>query len=411
MVSVLVAECLLIASTWRLWLGGHDFPVAPLIRALSGVPLVVDRLLTLLFCAAILTWLSSLLLPTVARNSFSERWRSLAAWCALSCAIALSMLNQHRLQPWHWLFILLSAQVLLIESRHQTMLRRLTIASIYVFAGLSRLGPDLSSGASRQLVTIACQKLNAVGLLHNESAIVRTCIVMVVTEIVTGIALLIPFTRKPAIAVAVTMHVILILLLSPLGLNHHFGVLIWNAFFVVSVPLLFRSQNTAAQRQRRPLVHENTSGISGRTVAFATFVLLFPVSGLFGIADNWPSWQVYSPRPDLARLYVRSRSVASLPPAAQPFVGRPAPLDDWCPVRIDRWSLNVVKAPLYPEDRFQLAVTLQICRDVPETDVQVRMQSARPLYWQGHRVENLSNLEAIRRRAAEHILNGINCRH
>ena len=39
---------------------------------------------------------------------------------------------------------------------------------------------------------------------------------------------------------------------------------------------------------------------------------LFPLSGLFGIADNWPAWQLYSTRPETWTLRIKEADVRYL---------------------------------------------------------------------------------------------------
>jgi hypothetical protein len=89
----------------------------------------------------------------------------------------------------------------------------------------------------------------------------------------------------------------------------------------------------------------------------------------WGYWDVWPSWAVYSSRGGGATLFVRSDDVKRLPEVVRPFVRPPAPLSDWHPVDVDRWSLEALKCPVYPQNRFRMAVAAALG---PEARVEVR---------------------------------------
>ena len=400
---LLFAECILIGATWPLWSASGSFPVFPLVGWFRGIPVAADQWLALFFVAGNVFGAVGLLWPFASDRGL--RWNQTGT---LILGLLLVLLDQQRLQPWHWLYLLISLQVLLVISRrHLLALNQLTMASIYIFAGVSRLGPEVAEGMTRQLAAVALQNTGLIDWLRNENAMQRICILLVCGEILTGFALLLPVTRKIAVVAAVGMHAVLLMLLSPWGLNHHAGVVLWNVFLMFAVPILFLSAGAAPLPADVPAAASDDRTQRWRTAMLTGLIVVFPMSGLFGFADNWPSWQVYSPRADVVRLFVRERSVQTLPASLQPFVAAPTPLSDWCPIRIDRWALDVLQAPLYPEDRLQLAVVLAVCRDVLTDDVEVVLETAQPLFWRPRNVHTLRGVERIRRRAEQFRFNGI----
>ena len=405
---VIVAEALLILATWPLWTDIGHFPAVSLFRHQAAIPVVIDWLtLAALFASTIAYFRSSRSRPGAAAGSSSgtvphskSRRYSLSVMAA--SAAWLVVLNQHRLQPWHWLFFLVTVQSILLTGRQRLRVLRLTFATIYIFAALSRLGPDVGTGMSRQLLQTACALVGREQLVRNEQLFFAVCLAMTLVELAVGLCLMLPRVRRVAVATAVMLHAMLLLLLSPIGLNHHTGVLIWNAFFLVAIPLLFAD------------VKQPDSNYSFGTVRFrvtAAVIVLFPLSGLFGIADNWPSWQLYSPRPDIVRLYVDEGSVAQLPENVRQFVAEPAPLETWCPVRLDRWSLATTGSPIYPEDRFQLSVVWAVLQHVPAAAVRISIESAAsPVWWRRTTLE-LDPAELDRFTASQFLLNGSTVRH
>ena len=168
------------------------------------------------------------------------------------------------------------------------------------------------------------------------------------------------------------LHGTLLLALGPLGLGHHTAVLIWNVCFLCVIPVVFSGP-----------VKDWPSTQTGQRWSYRAatlFVWLFPLSGLFGIADNWPAWQLYSTRPETWALRIKETDVHYLDNQIQPHVSKPAPLDDWVVVRLDRWSLAETESPLYPQDRFQSEVIRRVVATLPD-DAEFRVDISEPERW------------------------------
>lgn len=111
-----------------------------------------------------------------------------------------------------------------------------------------------------------------------------------------------------------------------------------------------------------------------------TVIWLFPLSGLIGIADNWPAWQIYSPRPESWILQMHERDVHFLAEDIEQHVTKPMPLDDWVVVKLDRWSLVETESPLYPEGRFQRELIQHVLSRLPD-DVEFHVDISEPAPW------------------------------
>lgn len=352
-----IAEVILITVTWPLWFSKTDFPQVALVSSASSIPGFIHQGLSALLVITCLVTAARQVLhlrkpvfqdAADKPSTFDQLRDPKLSAVVLFCAVALAVLDQHRLQPWHWLMILLFTEWLLLDLPDFRKAAAATFASIYLFAALSRFGPDMDSGMSRQILSAI---LNAAGvntIKPGSDLFFVLATAMSIMEFAIGIGLLVNKTRRLATLVAMLLHATLILCLSPLGLNHHLGVLVWNGFLLVAVMFLFWPKGGDASK----------TSWKGR-LAMAT-VLLIPASGLFGIADNWLSWQVYSPRPEVLKLTVHEDSAKFLPPSLQAFVQPPQLLRSDCPIRLDRWSLQQKLVPGYPEDRFQIAVAKQV---------------------------------------------------
>ena len=239
---------------------------------------------------------------------------------------------------------------------------------VYICAGLSRFGPNIDSGMSRQLILELLSMCRLAHIANDASLLTSICVLMTATEILAGMLLIGRRTSRTGSMIALLMHCILIILLSPAGLNHEPGVLIWNTFFVACHLLLLTNSRVKSAQQSEGNNAAERRQLAPTSILLLLGIVIFPLSGLVGFADNWLGWQLYSPRPEVLKIYVRVDAVSQLPDSLQPFVDPPTPLDDWCPVRLDRWSLEQVHAPIYPEDRFQISVARHLATFVESAD-------------------------------------------
>ena len=77
--------------------------------------------------------------------------------------------------------------------------------------------------------------------------------------------------------------------------------------------------------------------------------ILWPIMESFGLCDHWLAWSVYSTRTERVSVTLSAEGIRRLPEAAQQLVkGGELPLD--------RWSLESLNVPIYPQLRFQLGI-------------------------------------------------------
>ncbi len=334
-------EIALIAATFPLWTGKHTFPVIPLVPGIR-LPAIVDH------CIVCVLLTACVYIVAAFKKS---RWDSIAFGVGLTAAIVLFMLNQQRLQAWHWLFIL-GLATSFVRPENSVKLMRSVLASVYVCSALSRFGPTVHHGMSAAIVG------QLLRILHINPEIAAgqigevLCHALNVGELAVGILLILPGTRRYGILSAMVLHGTLLLALGPFGLRHHWGVLIWNICFLCLIPVIFAGPRTGLKSAGR-------DSDWGDRIA-TTFVWLFPLSGLVGIADNWPAWQLYSTRPESWTLQIHEQDLPKLPESVRPHVTSPLPFDDFIFVKLDRWSLSETGSPMYPQSRFQREVIRQV---------------------------------------------------
>ena len=337
-----VFELALIAATRPLWLERTDFPRVPLLAIPLGNFVEGNAV-----CLFFVTWNCMLIARLISKSSPMQVIR-LVFGVDLLTGVSLVFADQHRLQAWHWLFLLSLAVAVVLQGANRLTVMRQIVASVYVCSALSRITFVPANGITGVIVRQLVSQLGIAPAGLSDHAFNLLCHTMTAGELLVGLLLLTRRTRPLGWLGAVALHGTLLIVLGPWGLNHHTGVLLWNICFLCLVPVLFVGNDLAAAREEQE---------QPRRFRFALIVIwAFPISGLLGLADNWPSWQLYSSRPESWILYIHETDRPRIVPTLADYVGDPAPLSDWCPVMLDRWSLAQTSSPMYPEDRYQRAV-------------------------------------------------------
>ena len=419
LIVMLVFEWLLIGSTWPLWSGQSDFPAVPLFQwipvsaqdtVVAWIMLSGFLLLTMLYGVSLVCqrrYGVSLVcqrrygVSLVCQRLYGDspgrqrlnRASTVIRVATLVLATGLVIVNQHRLQPWHWLFGLSLLSTVLLAAPHSLQVIRVIVATVYIFSALSRVSADIGSGMTGQIAATIFRLVQLPRAAENPDLIFSTAALFAVVEFAIGCGLLWPRFRNVCVVLAVMLHITLITALSPVGLGHHSGVLIWNLMFIFLVPVVFRrmlpsdpshrvdaAMDTDEQISRHASDERHRKSTMARFLCGMAFVV--PASGLFGIADNWISWQLYSPRPEVFGLFVRQNSVTDLPDSLQRFVSQPDPIEDLCMVRLDRWCLAETGSPMYPEDRFQLAIIQRVTQNIKDrADIRVTIDAPNSIQW------------------------------
>ena len=391
-------ECVLIAVTYRLWLGGSDFPAVPLIgwsvsnaiRRILGIGLIGSCSATVI--ASCRQWMQ--LLQSTKANPVNQALdtasvvsdrlplsvrlvASVTAVFGLLCALA----NQHCLQAWHWLFLIVMTFAATLTARQFHRSIALVLASVYLCSGLSRITLSSQPNATEMIVQALMKFILPAKFAGDLRWIAGLAIVATCGEILAGILLLLQRTQRIGLVMAILMHLSLMLALGPLGLNHHWGVILWNACFLCIMPLTFL---------RKP----QPSGVRLNETWPGLCLLVFSLSGLVGIADNWPSWQLYSSRPETWELWLETSAADQLPPTLKPYLATGTITGDWAVLKLDRWSLAATGAPIYPEDRFLCAVIKEVLRSMKEPVFRVLIDEPELAWWKRQSRE-LNSREAI----------------
>jgi hypothetical protein len=335
----------LIAATFPLWTPDHPWPQIPWLAAARHLPFWWD-------------WLALGVLAVGACLQFDRKARFTAMSAGLQAVglAAALVVDQHRLQPWAWQYLLVTGLLALSPNERGLRCVRWLVISIYVHSALSKLDAAYLETNGRQMLAALLRSTGFDG--WNQAGPRPAAFLFPAGELLVAIALALPRMRRIGLSWSIGMHALLIWTLGPFGLRHEPGVLVWNAVFIIQNLVLFRSPPTTSDHTawalRDPAIRDRIAqGITGTAVAL-------PFLEPFGFWDHWPSWAVYSSRPALVTMLVEESAVADLPLSLQPYVGGPQPLSTWHPVSLDQWSLRQLHCPVYPQERFRVAAILAI---------------------------------------------------
>jgi hypothetical protein len=337
----------LCGATWPLWTRQHVFPQVPLVRAALEVPAWCQWV----GAAGIVTGLT---LALVAPGDGRAARGALLLFA--TCATSMVVLDQQRLQPWVYQFVLLALALACTEARVALGLIRLLVISFYFHSALSKFDSSFLHTLGQQFLTALC---GAVGVSYqggSGNGPLALAMVFPAGELLVAVGLCFARMRRWALCGAIVLHGLLLVILGPFGLHHKPGVLLWNGYFVVQDLLLFGvSWSTSSEVVTTPRRSPDLV-VPGPMAALWGGVVLLPLLAPTSWFDMWPSWGLYASCAQRITLLVHRREAERLPAELQPFLDRVDDDEVWIPLRLDRWCLAALGAPIYPQNRTQLGV-------------------------------------------------------
>lgn len=340
-----LSVCALLAVTWKLWIFQNVFPQVPAIGGLASWPAAVHGV------AFGLLVLSSLAVLAIRHPNAYQR---LFLLVFLVAALLATGLDQHRWQPWFYQSMLFALAMICFSPSRAVALLRAVLVSIYLFSALGKFDYQFLHTVGPQFVGAGC---NLVGISTEDWPVLSPVLLSAlfpVVEFAGGVGLLVKRFRRAAIIVLITMHLGLLLILGPLGLNHQPAVLLWNVSFIFQVLLLFGRERADDESAVTEDNHDSKRLLQPSYLFVA--LLLLPLLEPLGCFDHWLSWGLYSPRNSRVTLEIYQPPGKRLPAAIEPYVRPSRFREGLVELRMDLWSLEGLGVPIYPQDRFQLGV-------------------------------------------------------
>lgn len=377
----------LMAATFRLWLpaswiGAGDYPAVPMFDpATVGLSQQTSDFLS------IATTFAIAIACFVTVGMGRSRW----AWPIIAVSLAIAVaLDQHRLQPWvyqSFLYAVLLASASRTESGRLSeatfrLLRLLTI-SVYLFSAAGKFDFQFLHTVGQDFLTTPLQWIG----VDVSTWSARTRLIAATTfptfELCVAMMLCWPRTRVFGVWMATAMHLGLIAVLSPMGLGHSPGVLVWNVVMAMQAWWLFAGPVVETDDEPRS---ENGRASTLSWVAIV-IALVMPIFERGGYWDHWLSWALYSPHSSRATLQIHESAIDQLPEAWRVAVTADDDSDRWHDLNLGQLSLAIRRVPVVPQARYQWALADRIIQESGiKNQVRGKVQSASDR-WTGQRGE------------------------
>jgi hypothetical protein len=288
----------------------------------------------------------------------AQRLQRIGLWSVLVFGVGLVLLNQHRLQAWFYLLMLMVVAWNLRDYLTQLRWLQWLIISVYAYSALGKLDYEFLHTVGQDFFSAIA---TAVGLdASNWSRTDRLFFagLMPLTELSLAIGLLSHRSRRAVGLIAALFHLMLAWVLG-WQLQHSWGVVIWNIQFAVQAVLLFFCP-VVQQDRKCSMVFEQVA--SKMVLALA---MLMPLAERHGYWDHWPSWALYAPHTSRSKVWVAETAVDRLPSRLRELIeGAPSDMMQGREVPLDKWSLSALNVPIYPQSRFQLGIARYLAEQV-----------------------------------------------
>lgn len=322
--SILLSHCL--------WGGDRWFPKTTLINDYLGVPYPFDYIqLAVLILLIIFSFTSQKKLPTVLLILFS---------------VYMCFDDQNRLQPWFFNYILILIILLFYKYRVDEPNNYITVfislqilvALIYIFSGIQKFNESFVPETFKWMVSAFDSILSKrqLGLVTKFGYFIPYF------EISLGVLLLVKPFRFIVIPLIILMHILILVMLGPIGNSYNSVVWPWNIIMIIIVLLLFAN----VQQERFFDIAFLFKGLNFYIVI--TLMLVFPIFSLNNQYDSYLSSSLYSSNLNECQLILSNKAYNRLPKYIQGFC---TTNEDYNVLYIKKWAIDELNAPCVPEYR------------------------------------------------------------
>jgi predicted DCC family thiol-disulfide oxidoreductase YuxK len=342
-VIVVLAFCLGLAMSPHLWIGPRSYPMAPLFDSLPEAGHPVD---TTMFAALFVLAGVMLVWP--------RPQRFMAAFLAV--IVIFCLLDQTRWQPWVFLYLFLLGTLAQfswdsddLEGRNRALnMARLIMVGTYLFSGLQKINPSFMQNDFPWIVSPITKAVPAAAPALHWLGMAAPFI-----QVAFALGLLTRRLRRISLIAAVAMHVFILGMFGPLGLDWNNIIWPWAAAMAVLDIVLFAGKQDFSWRDIvRGGRHPYHAGV------LVVFIAL-PLLSFVNLWDSYLSAALYSGNITQAEIYINDRGRNSLPDGIKAYIVHTS--DDTNVINIQRWAIEDLNVTPYPEARVYKKIAKDIC--------------------------------------------------
>lgn len=343
-IIILISLCLLaqLSISWKAWLPiNREFP---LINAFASLPVHYG-----IFIDSILSGLLVICLAGLIFKPFNK----LLIWFIAGVFLLLVLEDITRFQPWFYMYALMLLSVAFANEKSALFIIRIVLVGTYFWSGIQKFNHAFT-------VEIFPWLMNPFGLQSFFEQHHRVAYGISLVEVIGAIGLLFRQSQKHAGILLIGMHLILLYALGPLGNSWNKLIWPWNAALIGILVL------TISDKSYNGIVEFKSLYKSAWFVVVFILTCVMPLFNLFGLWDNDLSCSLYSGNIPRAVFYYDANERNSMPPSEenltnQVIVGRSVK-----ELKIDRWALNELNTPVYPEERYYSRIAAYLYRRVTQ---------------------------------------------
>lgn len=341
--TVLSAFCVGLLMCPALWIGPRSYPLVPLWPSLPTIEgLVADGLYAALFVLAVLAVLAP-----------KPQW-SMGGFLAIIAAFCL--VDQTRWQPWVFQYSFLIAIMALgpcsriasTEDERTLNVARLVIAFTYIFSGLQKINLNFMANDFPWVITPITSHLPWLGRVLDPFGFLVPFV-----QVAFGAGLLTRRFRRVSLIAAVAMHVFILLMFGPLGLNWNNVVWPWTATMAVFDVLLFSNGTEFSWRDLLRVKPDL------RQVAALALFAVLPALSFFNLWDSYLSSALYSGNLTEAQIYVSDLGAAAASGSIKSRLVHTSPNTNV--LNLQRWAIEDLNVTPYAETRVFKAIARDVC--------------------------------------------------
>jgi len=338
--SIVIAFLTGILFSSHLWMVENR--LFPLIKPLDDITTLgysSQLILMLIFISLSIIWIF-----------FENRW---IGFIVLGTLIVVLLQDQLRWQPWVYLYFLMLLPYLLLnhrEENHRSILGSLKfiISGVYIWSGIQKLNSNF-------IYSTFVKLLAHFDLKDGLENWINIGYILPLIEIFIGLALLTSKFRIIGIFCAISMHVIILVYLSPFVLNHNSVVYPWNVAMIIFVLLLFLGTN----ENLLTLVRMKQLNIWSVIPLVLDYV--FPIFSYFGYWDHYLSFSLYSDKPSIYYIAIEQTELHKVNKRLENYFAEIPGLQGGQIIDINKWAYFELNVPFYPENRVFKKLSKKFC--------------------------------------------------
>lgn len=314
---------------WKVWLSSRLFPVIPPIEAFRAPEAVhVSLLVISVICLA-----SAIVIPN-----------KKILLLLLIAELFSCVLDQNRWQPWEYQYLFMLFIFIIYKNKAERIAASIACILIgtYFYSAASKFNGGFLFSVWDYTILRRYFKLSE-GYTHN-NVIHYAGYALPVIELACSLGLMFALTKKPAIYILTAMHVFILFLLGPIGLDYNKVIWPWNIAMIIFLWMIFKHEINAK------LLWKNTSKL------VALFWILLPAMNFTDWWDNYLSSNLYSGNTPLMIICVNDGKGNISEGKFFNKTNVPGICKDGYTLSIQSWALTEMNVPPYPEERIYRAI-------------------------------------------------------